>query len=353
MDINDSERDGERALRRQKRAEARRRRRRDRNIKRLKIIIPALCAAVAVCAAVWKYSDRSSAAETPPPEPAETQTVQAEPEEKPYSASETADTAALGDEIDSGYAVVIDVDSGKIVAEKNASERISIASMTKILTLLVAAEHLTAADLDKTVEITTDVTDVCYQNGCSVAGFELGEKPTVRDLLYGTILPSGADAALALASYVAPSQEAFAAMMNDRLASLGISDAAHFTNCIGLYDAEHYCSVYGMAMIMKAASENAICRGVMAAHTYTTAPTAEHPEGMILSNWFLRRIEDKDCGSAKVLYAKTGFVAQSGSCAASLAETESGKRYICVTAMASSSWRCIYDHAALYKKFAG
>ncbi len=337
--------------RRRKRKDERLKRRREKNIKRLRIMIPILCAAAATAALLWNADGKTEAAQSPE-SVVSTATGETEEADPPFSASETADTAELGDDIESDYAVIINVSTGEIVAEKNARTPISIASMTKILTLLVASENLTAGDLDKTVEITTAITDICYKNGCSVTGFVLGEKPTVRDLLYGAILPSGADAVLALAYYVAGSQEAFVTMMNDELDALGLAPSAHFTNCIGLFDSEHYCSVYDMAVIMKAASDVEICREVMSAHTYSTAPTTQHPDGMILSNWFLRRIEDKDCGSAKVLCAKTGYVTQSGSCAASLSETKNGERYICVTAMAGSSWSCIYDHAALYKRFA-
>ena len=77
--------------------------------------------------------------------------------------------------------------------------------MTKILTLLVAAEHVT--DLDDTFTITREITDYSYSNDCSAVGFDDGETVTVRDLLYGTILPSGADAAAGLAFYVSGSLE--------------------------------------------------------------------------------------------------------------------------------------------------
>ena len=63
--------------------------------------------------------------------------------------------------------------------------------------------------------------------------------------------------------------------------------------------------------------DNDLCREVLGAHTYETAPTTDHPEGQILSNWFLRRIEDKDTGGLTVMGAKTGYVVQSGNCAAS------------------------------------
>ena len=89
----------------------------------------------------------------------------------------------------------------------------------------------------------------------------------------------------------------------------------------------------------------------MSTKIYTTAPTAQHTEGQDLSNWFLRRIEDKDTGSIDVRYAKTGYVAQAGSCAASCGENADGKRFICVTANAYSSWRAIYDHVDLYNAY--
>ena len=103
---------------------------------------------------------------------------------------------------------------------------------------------------------------------------------------------------------------------------------------------------------MKAAVDNELCREVLSTRVYTTAPTPEHPEGMILSNWFLRRIEDQELDGATVQCAKTGYVAQSGSCAASFAIDETGNGYLCVTGNTYSSWRCIYDHAELYRRFA-
>lgn len=177
-----------------------------------------------------------------------------------------------------------------ILQQRNAQTVINPASMTKILTVLVAAEQIDESRLDDKVTITIEDTDYSYSNDCSNAGFELDEQVTVRDLFYGTILPSGAEAAVALAKYVAGSEEAFVALMNQKMEEMGLSQTAHFTNCVGLYDEAHHCSVYDMAMIMEAAMDNPFCREVLSAHTYTTSVTEQHPEGMILSNWFLRRI---------------------------------------------------------------
>lgn len=272
-------------------------------------------------------------------------------EGKVYSAQTTADTSGVGENVQSSYAIFIDLESGNILAQKDSKTIINPASMTKILTVLVAAEHIEEKDLDDTFTITREITDYSYVNDCSSAGFAENETVTVRDLFYGTILPSGADAAAGLAIYVAGSLDAFVDMMNDKLEELGLSQTAHFTNCVGIYDQNHYCTLYDMAMIMEAAIDNELCREVMTAHTYTTSETPEHPEGIIISNWFLRRIEDKDTGG-EVICAKTGYVVQSGSCAASYGVDKSGKEYICVTADAHSPWRCIYDHVELYKRFA-
>ena len=282
------------------------------------------------------------------------ETLKGEGEQKVYTANETANTLPIWDKLKSGedffsqYAVLIDLDSDSILAQKFANDRINPASMTKVLTILVAAENI--RNLDDTFTMTLDITDYGYVNGCSSAGFEKDEELSIKDLFYGTVLPSGADAAVALAIYVAGDQETFVEMMNRKIDEMGLSGTTHFTNCVGIYDEDHYSTVYDMAMIMEAAVDNDFCRKVMTAHTYTTSATEQHPEGINLSNWFLRRIEDKDTGG-EVICGKTGYVVQSGNCAASYAVDNSGKGYVCVTAGANSAFRCISDHARLYKQF--
>ena len=343
----------ERAARRAQREAARRKKQQARRRRQFIQLFPFLLLLILliVLLTAWAAHREEEPAETPVEEPAPVQMTVVQPEEPepPYSVSETAQTVHIGEELPSAYAIVVDVNNGVILAEKDSNAIISPASMTKILTLLVAAEHVT--DLNDTFTMTIDITDYCYVNDCSVVGLEVGETVTVRELLYATILPSGADASLALATYVAGSHEAFVDLMNQKLDELGLSETAHFTNCVGLYNEEHHCTVYDMAMILKAAMDNELCREILSARTYETTPTAEHPDGQILSNWFLRRIEDKDTGGIEVIGAKTGYVAQSGSCAASCGQDSEGSRYICVTGNAHSSWRAIYDHVDLYSKY--
>ena len=346
--------------------EKRRRRKRRRLIALLLSVIVVLILFVTLIAKIGKNKTETEAAQqvqeevqadplvTPESEMQTDEEVITKPEEKPtvvYEFKETENTKGIySEEVISTHALLIDESTDLIVAAKGAKERISPASMTKVLTLLVAAEHISEEQLEDTFTMTIDITDYSYVNDCSNVGFLVDEEIVVKDLFYGTILPSGGDAAVGLATYVAGSHESFVDLMNQKLEELGISDSAHFTNCVGLYDENHYCTIYDMAIIMKAALQNDLCKKVLAEKCYTTAPTEQHPEGITISNWFLRRIEDKDTGG-EVLGAKTGYVNESGSCAVSYQVANDGVPYICVTAGSTSSWRCIYDHVEIYNRY--
>ena len=265
-----------------------------------------------------------------------------------YVPEETDKTVTIEDDsIASEFIVLIDLDDNTIVAGRKWKERMIPASMTKILTLLTAADSLT--DLGEKVTIDPETIDYAYATGCSTAGYESGEQTTVKDLLYGTILPSGADAALALAKYCGDSVDGFTDSMNAKAKSLGLSETCHFTNCIGLYNENLYCRPVDMAMILKAAVEIDLCREVLSTKYYEIK-TDVHPDGLGISNWFLRRIEDKPTPGT-VVCAKTGYVAEAGNCAASYFISEKGGHYICVTGNAYSVWSCIADHAAIYSNY--
>lgn len=261
-------------------------------------------------------------------------------------------TGSVPDDIDSEYAVIVDLVDGSIIAGREYDTQMNPASMTKILTLLVAVENINLKKLDEdTYEIHQGITDYVFTNQMSQVGFGIGDTPTIRSLLYGTILPSGADAALALAEYTAGSEEAFVELMNKKLEELGISDTAHFTNVVGAYDEDHYCTALDMATILRAAIDNELCREVLSCHYYEVARSKdEDAEVLGISNWFLRRIEDKET-HGEVICAKTGYVSESGSCAASYQKSYDGGHYICVTAGAPGVWPCIYDHVELYETY--
>ena len=267
---------------------------------------------------------------------------------KGYAVTKSEATEEIySEEVQSSYAILLDCETGEAVCQKGGFERINPASMTKVLTLLVAVENMSPEQISSDVMISVEDTDYAFAHGLSAAGFMPDEVVTGKDLLYGTILPSGADAAVALARFSKGDIEAFVDAMNDKVEELGLRDT-HMTNCVGMYDENHYSTCADMAVIMKAALENPVCYEILKEHIYTTGKSMAHPSGIELSNWFLRRIEDKDIGG-EVLCAKTGYVNESGSCAVSFAVKQDGHPFICVTAQAHSAWRCIYDHVEIYK----
>ena len=342
----------ERSARRAARIQARRLRQRAR---RRRLLLRSLVPAAALLGLfLWLAGQRTPAEE--PEETGQLMTARAAEEdpgakpaaepEPPFSLLETDATVHLEEEISSGYAVLIDLDSGTVLAEKDSQTAVSPASMTKILTILVAAEQI--GDLNDTAPVTQEITDYCFTNDCSVAGFLPGEEVPLGELFYGAILPSGADASLALANYTAGSQEAFVELMNQKAAELGLSESARFSNCVRLNANIAARNVRDMALILKAAMDNELCRQVLTQKTFDIPPSQAHPEGIPLSNWFIRRIEDHMPEGMEILGAKTGFINESGNCAASMAQDASGRRFLCVTAQAGGVWPCIYDHVALY-----
>lgn len=270
-------------------------------------------------------------------------------EEEPEFIHETNQTVHLGEEFPSEFALLINAQTGEILAGKNAFSYMNPASMTKVLTLLVAVENI--AETDGTFTMTQEISEFCYVNECSVVGYIVGETVPIEELFYGCILSSGADACLGLAEIAVGSHEAFVDLMNEKLKELGIDETAHVTNCVGLYDDSHGWTSADMALIMKAALENEKCRQILCTKVFNSVPTEKHPEGQFLSNWFIRSLEDQDNGSVKILGGKRGYVPESGNCAVSYGETEDGQAFICVTGNAYSQKQAIIDHAALYKEY--
>ena len=116
------------------------------------------------------------------------------------------------DGLNSRYAMLIDADSGEAIASRDADARMYPASLTKVMTAVVVLDHADA--LDDVVEAPADMFPALWEQNASMAGLQPGESATVEDMLYGLMLPSGADCAIALARYVAGDVEAFVELMN-------------------------------------------------------------------------------------------------------------------------------------------
>lgn len=260
------------------------------------------------------------------------------------------DTAQIPDTNDCGGAIIINTATNRAVAARNPHTRFYPASTTKVMTLLVACENIKS--YDDTFTMTLDITDPLYTAEASVAGFLNGEEITMTDLLYGLILPSGADAALALAEKISGGEAEFVKLMNKKADELGLRDT-HFVNTSGLYDSDHYTTAYDMAVILAAALQNPICKKVLSTYRYTTSSTPQHPDGIELSATLFDYMYGTEPETATILGGKTGFVNEAGYCIATYGEgAETGNEYIVVTLKNSSRWPAFHGQIDLYKEFA-
>lgn len=176
----------------------------------------------------------------------------------PYSAGKAMP------EVSSHSACVIDIDTGRILAAKNKNEKSEPASITKIMTALIALEN---ADIKKVVTIPGAAAGV---EGSSIY-IKAGEKYSLEDLLYGLMLRSGNDAATAIAIDVAGSVDAFVEKMNQKAQELGCT-GTHFNNPHGLPDEKHYTTAHDMALITAAALRNDTFVKIVSTKNYTAEP---------------------------------------------------------------------------------
>lgn len=259
------------------------------------------------------------------------------------------DTAEIPASNDAGAAIIVNLNSHKVTAARNADERFYPASTTKIMTLLVAQENIKI--YDDTFTMTTDITDPLYVAEATVAGFLSGEVIKMTDLLYGTILPSGADAAVGLANKISGGEAQFVELMNKKVKELGLKNT-HFTNVTGLFDKDHYSSAYDMAVILETAIQNPICRKILSTYQYRSNPTNKHPDGLLMSATLFNYMYGTEPETATIVGGKTGFVNESGFCIASFGKNNTTENeYIVVTFKNSSRWPAIHGQIDLYKQF--
>jgi len=225
-------------------------------------------------------------------------------------------------------AVLIEQSTGRVLYEKNAHEIESIASITKIMTALLAIESGEMASITKTSN------KAIHTEGSSIY-LEQGEKMSIEDLVYGLMLRSGNDAAVAISEHVGGSEEGFVHLMNEKASWLGMTNT-HFDNPHGLDSEKHYSTAYDMAILMQYAMKNKAFRKISG----TTTHQAEHRSyAWQNKNKLLTSYYDK------CIAGKTGFTKQSGRTLMSSAKH--GKlNLIAVTLNAPDDWR---DHIQMYE----
>lgn len=216
-------------------------------------------------------------------------------------------------EIDARGAVIIDEASGAVLYDHNAYEAVPPASLTKIVTAVIALE---AADPESWVH----VADVDYRQmpGSSVVGLVPGDCFRLRDLVYGLMLPSGNDAALAIARYQAGSDANFIHLMNTLVSRIGLS-SSHFTDPHGLGSPEHVMSAYDVAMVSRYAMTLPMFREVVAARSWTAS--GDRDLSMLNVNSFLSRYAGGDG-------VKTGFTEEAGRTLSASATRDGHRLYV-------------------------
>ncbi|MBR6336479.1 MAG: D-alanyl-D-alanine carboxypeptidase [Ruminococcus sp.] len=287
--------------------------------------------------------DSSSATDDSQPEP--------EPEPEPVSLLPTlsADYKEVNaKKIDSKYCILIDADTNEIIAGTGYDKKIYPASLTKLMTLLCAAENID--DLKATFKFTSKVIDPLIEADASRVGFEPSEKVPMKDLLYGAILCSGADATSALAITVSGSEKDFATLMNRRAEELGL-ESTHFVNASGLHDKNHISSCIDMAALMKTVLENKTCKKIISTEKYTTSKTKQHENGIEITSFVFKNIyefgQDPDFAIGG---GKTGYTDEAGTLLATYLEYD-GKTYIAVTAKALTQAQAVLDTEYLYHTY--
>lgn len=264
---------------------------------------------------------------------------------------EMSDYPAFADSagISSKCVLLCDLSTGKVICEKNAAETVKIASLTKIMTAVVAIENL--PDLDVKYTMSGDIIKYLTSENSAVAGFAEGETVTALDLLYAAMLPSGGDGAMGLAELVGGSQEGFVDMMNAKARELGMN-RTKFTNATGFDYLDNYSCAYDLSLLFEYALNNDLFRRVITTSAYTTSATPEHRGGITLVSTVYNGFSENGIDMGIVLGGKTGYTGDAGRCLATYAE-KNGEKYILITLGASRTPSHFTDAFKLYSQFVG
>lgn len=247
-------------------------------------------------------------------------------------------------------AILVEYKTGKVLYEKDADQIIYPASLTKIMTVLLAIENFD--DYDKKLIIDQKVLDDLAIQNASVAGFQAGDEVTVEDLLYGAILSSGADATTTLAIAISGSEENFAKLMNKKAKNLGM-DNTNFVNASGLHDENHYSTIKDLSKLVTYALKNEKFKKIFTTSSYITKPLKSTPSGLVISSTLFTKLWNSTLeNGATIIGGKTGYTPQAGLCLASLAKKD-GNEYIFITVNANGESKYAYhieDAILVYSK---
>lgn len=227
---------------------------------------------------------------------------------------------ALEFDITSDYVILYNLNDDKVLYELNSNDKAQIASLTKIMTTIVGIEK--SADLNKEVVIGSEV--FVGISDYTKVGFHVGDKVTVKDLLYGVMLPSGADAVNALAIDISGSVDEFVKLMNQKAIELNLKNT-HFDNPIGMDGKDNYSSAQDIALLLKYCLKNDTFKEIFNTRSYKIESINKTISSTLIGYSRSYGLDVTDINGAK-----SGFTDEAGLCLASTA-TINDVDYLLVT----------------------
>ncbi|WP_027624655.1 D-alanyl-D-alanine carboxypeptidase family protein [Clostridium lundense] len=214
---------------------------------------------------------------------------------------------AEGTNVEASSALLMEPTTGKIIYEKNSHEKLAPASVTKVMTMLIAMEAIDSGKIKLSDKITvSENAKMKGKNGNSSMLLDTGEIRTVEEILKGIAIASGNDAATAMAEYIAGSEEAFVKMMNDRANALGMKDTT-FKNCCGLSAPGHVTTAYDIALMSRELLKHPKVLKYTGTYMETISEGRKSPIGLVNHNKLVRFF--KGCDGLK-----TGFTNEAKYC---------------------------------------
>ncbi|MGB4613745.1 MAG: serine hydrolase, partial [Erysipelotrichaceae bacterium] len=238
-------------------------------------------------------------------------------------------------DISSDYVYMYDLNTGQVLWDIGSDEVIFPASLTKMMTLIVAIENID--DFNNTVLITEEMLAGLKEARAARAGFDVGDEPLLKDILYGIMLPSGADCTNAAAVYVSGSIEAYVDLMNQKAKELGMNQT-HFVNVTGLHNDNHVSSLKDMAKLLEYFLKNETFVEIFSSREHQAITTLNYPEeGLKMESNVFNYINNDDPEAKDNVYidgfigGKSGYTTSARYCLASTA-IHNDIQYVLITA---------------------
>lgn len=259
----------------------------------------------------------------------------------------TGDEPLPDEAVSAEAAAVFSLEDHRVILQKHTFERLYPASITKVMTALIAIRH---GDLQEKVTVGQEA--VITEAGATLCHINPGDTLTLEQLLYGLMIPSGNDAGAVIAVHIAGSMEGFADLMNQEARALGATDT-HFVNSHGLHDEQHYTTAYDLYLIFQEALKEPLFREIIGTASYTAEYT--DAQGQVKtqtwnnSNQYITGNQSMPEGLS-IIGGKTGTTRAAGSCLIIGSQDSQGDEYVSVILKAENRTKLYEDMTNIIRK---